>query len=64
MFRAFRSEMQEMRNVLDQLVQSRESLITPRRIRREHGNYKLNQSQRPRSDTRNDLMVQIQLDDQ
>ena len=57
MFQAFRSEMQEVRNVLDQLVQSRESLITPRRIRREHGNYKVNQSQRPRTDARNDLMV-------
>jgi len=61
MFQAFRSEMQEMRNVLGQLVQSQESLTTPRGIHREHGNYKLNQPQRPRTDDRNRLMVRIQL---
>ena len=56
-FQAFRGEMQDMRNVLNQLVQSRELSTTPRRIPHKHGNYKLNQSQRPRTNARNDLMV-------
>ncbi|KAF8809183.1 hypothetical protein BYT27DRAFT_7254706, partial [Phlegmacium glaucopus] len=58
-FQAFRDEMQEMRNMLGQLVQSRESSAIPGRMRHEHGDYKLNKSQRPRTNSRNELMKAV-----